>query len=209
MELSALSVRRSATSAFAAAAVASVLSLSALGCNSDDSEDSAGDGATTSKVRTPDRVTTDKEGNVKVERGKPPRQVKAPGRSPGVPASAPRFVGQYSVKVSAGELERLGAPEGTDGTWELRLLDGAYNLFPSTGSVAGRLTVAGERMTFRQRGGCELPDPSAEASEVRRFGPPGVYRWELKGRALRFKAVRDPCADRRTQLSSLDWTLQL
>jgi hypothetical protein len=93
------------------------------------------------------------------------------------------------------------------------LLRGAYNLSPGATLVGGSLRVSGDRMVFRQRGGCDIPKPSKQpkpqTAADRKLGPAGTYRWRLRGRSLSFAAVGDRCAARKRQLTSLQWQLQL
>jgi hypothetical protein len=216
----------------------------ALGCGSSGSSDTPTSTAGSIKQQ-PDTATgakdTRKGKNKAVKpkfKAKKARRVKVAGRSPGVKASEPRWVDQYAANVSATQARRFGAPAGTAGRWSLLLLRGSYNLTPGSGLVGGTLRVSGDRMVFRQRGGCAIPKPlppprprpkgnqkvPAHPAKPRReskkarggggqpqaqkLGPAGTYRWRLSGGVLRFKAVSDGCANRRAQLPALRWVLQ-
>lgn len=237
-----MATHRTAWNTVVAFVALAILSAVAVGCGSGSS--SEGSNTPTSQIKA------QKENSPKTKKGqkdkgsdnsqkKATKRVKTPGRSPGVKASEPRYVDLYAARVSAGRAASLKAPPGTAGKWTLVLLRGSYNFSPGATFVGGTLRVSGDRMTFRQRGGCKIPTPakpprrshgkpgkggrskdtqgdkrhrkrrSAAPAPSRKLGPAGVYRWALNGRTLTFKPVKDACANRRAQLPGVKWTLQL
>jgi hypothetical protein len=102
-------------------------------------------------------------------------------------ATAALRPGVYQARVSGAR------PAVLDGTWQLRLKGGTFAVLRNGEyAVEGTIRIAGARITFS-----DLIGPfRCKGSQAR-----GTYRWILQGRTLTLRAVKDPCAGRKTVLS--------
>lgn len=83
-------------------------------------------------------------------------------------------------------------PAFLNGRWLVKFkAGGAYEIdLNGAAVVLGRGTVTATRITFGHESGPAACPTSA------------IYRWALNGRTLRFTAIRDTCAGRRTVLTT-------
>ena len=80
------------------------------------------------------------------------------------------------------------SPAALNGTWTLSIQRTVFLVNKGTApAVAGRLTIAGNKITFRDTGG-PLACKGAQAV--------GTYTWKLQGTKLTLTKVRDTCAGR-------------
>jgi hypothetical protein len=110
--------------------------------------------------------------------------------------SAPPAVGSPASAIAPhAYVARIAGAEPAvlNGTWRLTLTTSAFTVNKgATAAVAGRVRIAGNRITFHDLGG-PFACRGAQAS--------GVYSWRVTGTRLTLTAVREPCAGRKTILT--------
>jgi len=85
-------------------------------------------------------------------------------------------------------------PAVLNGTWRLTLTTYTFTVNKgAAAAVSGRVRIAGTRITFHDLGG-PFACRGAQAT--------GVYSWRVVGKRLTLTAVSEPCAGRRTILTS-------
>ena len=88
----------------------------------------------------------------------------------------------YSTRITG------ASPAALNGTWNLSLQRTVFLVNKgSAPAVAGRLTIAGNKITFHDTGG---PFACKGAQAV------GTYTWKLQGTKLTLTEVHDTCAGR-------------
>ena len=94
----------------------------------------------------------------------------------------------YSTKIAGAK------PAVLDGTWRLTVNRRSFSVAKGTTlAVSGTARIVGNRITFHDLGG-PLSCQGAQAT--------GVYSWRVSGKRLTLNAVHEPCAGRKTILTT-------